>query len=85
MRTFHQYISDVKASRQAGSGAGTGPGTGAGAGHRTNQIQLDPDGFPIAPSPSSWDKFTKLDLEQLYRSYITHQYRMLMSLSTACR
>jgi hypothetical protein len=68
MRTFHEYISEVQAA---------GAGAGAGAGSRKNMIQMDPDGFPIAPTPSSWDKFTKVDLEQLYRSYITHQYRKL--------
>ena len=65
MRTVAKYISTVSA----------GAGTRAGTGHGNITIELDPEGFPIAPSPESWGKITKVDLEKLYRSYVTHQYR----------
>jgi hypothetical protein len=69
MRTFHEYIATVKASGRAGAGAGAG----AGQGKRT--IQLNSEGYPIAPSITSREKLSKSDLENLYRSYITFQYR----------
>src|SRR6202522_2708631 len=37
-------------------------------------IELNPDGFPIAPDPASLEKTTKADLETLYRRYITSHY-----------
>ena len=63
MRTVHEYIKTV------GAGAGS-------AGQQTLNIELDPNGHPIALSPSSWDKITKGNLEILYRTYMTLQYRM---------
>jgi len=69
IRTVFEYITTVEASRHAGSGAG----------HQKNTltIEVNPDGFPIAPCPPSWDKISKKDLEKLYRTYITLHYRML--------
>lgn len=73
IRTVLEYITTVEASRHAGSGAGSG------AGNRKNELTIvvNPDGFPIAPCPPSWDKISKKDLEKLYRTYITLHYRMI--------
>jgi hypothetical protein len=67
-RTFLDYI---KTLEKGVSGAGAG----AGASPNSLQVQLNPEGFPIIPSPASWDKITKDDLERLYRHYITIHYR----------
>jgi hypothetical protein len=67
MRTIHEYIRTVKAS------ARTGARTGTLSGNR-NIIELDPDGFPRAPSPGSWENIRKAELEKLFRSYVTHHY-----------
>jgi hypothetical protein len=64
MRNVVSYIQTVRA------GAGTGPATGK----RIMTIELNPDGFPIAPDPASLEKTTKADLETLYRRYITSHY-----------
>ena len=60
------------------TGAGTGPG-GVGTSHSTI-IHRDQDGFPLIPSSMSWDKFSKEDLEAMYRSYITQHYCKCQSL-----
>jgi len=70
MRTINEYIKTVKASARTGAGIGTGTVSG----NRDLIIELDPDGFPRAPSPGSWDKIKKADLEKLYRSYVTYHY-----------
>src|SRR5271155_2061266 len=64
MRNVVSYIQTVRA------GAGTGPATGK----RIMTIELNPDGFPIAPDPASLEKTTKADLETVYRRYITSHY-----------
>lgn len=69
IRTVLEYITTVEASRHAGSGAGNQK--------NALTIEVNPDGFPIAPCPPSWDKISKKDLEKLYRTYITLHYRML--------
>jgi hypothetical protein len=69
IRTVLEYITTVEASRHAGSGAGKQK--------NALTIEVNPDGFPIAPCPPSWDKISKKDLEKLYRTYITLHYRML--------
>jgi hypothetical protein len=69
-RLVMEYVKIVRGASEAGSGSGTG------SGNPSLTVQLDPKGFPIVPSPSSWDKLTKDDLEKLYRSYITQHYRM---------
>lgn len=51
------------------------PATGTGTGTDGPTIKVDPDGFPLLPESIQWDKTTKDDLEQLYRSYITMHYR----------
>jgi hypothetical protein len=66
-RTLLEY---VKTLQGVIDNAGSIP---AGAGLST--ITLDPEGFPVAPNPPSWDKYTKDDLERLYRLYLTHHYR----------
>ena len=78
MRTVHEYIKTVETSRPPGWLNGAGAGAGS-AGKRILNIELDPNGRPIAPSPPSWDKITKGDLELLYRTYMTLQYRMNQS------
>ena len=37
-------------------------------------VHLDSSGFPVAPQPHLWTKFTRSDLEPLYRIYITEHY-----------
>jgi hypothetical protein len=78
MRTVNQYIKTVR----AGIG-GAGTRTGAGIGNDHLEIKIDSDGFPIAPSPPSWDKITKDQLEKMYRSYLSHHYSKY--LHTICR
>ena len=63
-----EYIKTLR-SAKTGSGPGSGPGLGF-----NFVIQLDPKGFPIMPQPSSWEKFSKDDLEWLYCKYLTHHY-----------
>lgn len=70
MRTVHEYIKTVKGSFRAGAGAGSR--------NKILGIELNPDGYPIAPCPTSWEKTMKADLEKLYRSYITLHYRMFI-------
>ena len=65
-RTVMEYIKVLK---------GNVPGAGAIADDPKLSIQLDPEGFPIAPCPASWDKVTKQEIERLYRTYITTHYR----------
>lgn len=72
MRTIHEYIKTVQATIRSGAGTGAG----AGPANATHEIATDPEGFPIVPSPPSWDKMTKAELEILYRQYITLHYRM---------
>jgi hypothetical protein len=70
MRTINEYIQTVRNA----AGAGTGSGSGPGPVFDPLVIKLDSDGFPILPSPPSWDKFTKDQLEKMYRSYISLHY-----------
>lgn len=72
MRTVHDYIKTVEGSLRAGAGAG------AGSGNQKLGIELNSDGYPIAPCPPSWEKTTKTDLEKLYRSYISIHYRTFL-------
>lgn len=69
MRTVMEYVKTVRAA------AGAGTGTGSGSRETILNIDLDSDGFPIAPSPTSLEKNSKEDIERLYRSYITQHYR----------
>lgn len=68
MRTVNQYIKQLRTTNSAGVGAG------AGAGADPLAIKLDSDGFPIIPSPASWNKVTKEKLEKMYRSYMAQHY-----------
>lgn len=70
MRSVHEYIKTVKAGARTGAGAGSGPG------FRNNDITIEfnQDGHPIVPTPPSWDKITKIELEKLYRTYLAIQY-----------
>ena len=70
MRTVNQYVKKVYAASVSGTGIGIGTGTGT----DPLAIKLDSDGFPIAPSPASWDKITKDQLEKMYRSYLAIHY-----------
>ena len=65
-RSLHDYIKTFKAGVQGRSSTSTSTSV-------TN-INLDPNGYPLAPPPGSLDKITKLDLEKLYRTYITQHY-----------
>ena len=38
-------------------------------------LEISPSGFPVAPRPNKWNKVTRVDLEPLYRMYITEHYR----------
>lgn len=69
MRLVMDYVKSVRATKSTGAGAGADAGKCS--------IRLDPDGFPMIPSPSSWAKITKGEMETIYRSYMTHHYRML--------
>lgn len=64
MRIVHDYIKTVK--------------TGAGAGSRSSDaaltIGMDQNGYPILPATADWHKKKKVDLEKLYRKYLTIQY-----------
>ncbi|KAF8811080.1 hypothetical protein BYT27DRAFT_7253210 [Phlegmacium glaucopus] len=83
-RTLLEYLKTLGAS-VAGGSAGVNAGVNAGgtagltAGAHTVTMQLDPNGFPIAPTVASWNSVSKEDLEPLYRMYITQHYRL------ACR
>ena len=71
-RTVLEYVKTLHAVKLTGAGAGIGVQFGQGS----IRIEQDSDGFPIAPSPASWEKITKDDLERLYRLYITQHYCM---------
>lgn len=74
MRAVRAYVNTVREAKYSGIGANARSGPSAESG--TITIQLDPNGFPIAPSPASWDKISKKQLEKLYRTYMTEHYRM---------
>jgi hypothetical protein len=81
MLSVHEYIQTVEASGRGAAGAGFGSGTS-----KANlSIEVDSEGFPISPSPSSWDKTSKVDIEPLYRSYITLHYRTFFLITVPCR
>lgn len=42
---------------------------------RKGTLEINENGFPLAPRTHSWPKVTRADLEPLYRLYITHHYR----------
>jgi hypothetical protein len=44
-------------------------------GLKINTLDIDPTGFPLAPRPHSWAKVLKVELEPIYRLYITRSYR----------
>jgi hypothetical protein len=67
MRLVHEYIETVK----------TGAGAGTGSSDLAFTIGLDPDGYPVLPATADWNKLKKVDLEKLYRKYITIQYCMV--------
>lgn len=77
-RALLEYVKTLRAI-----GSTLNAGTGTGAGIHTNittgqlHIQLNPKGFPIAPCPDSWEKISKDNIEQLYRSYMTLHYSKL--------
>lgn len=73
-RTILEYVKTVRTA--ADTGTGTTPGAGLGSNDPSLTVRLDPKGFPIAPSPQSWDKVSKDNIEKLYRSYVTQHYRM---------
>lgn len=50
-------------------------------GLKSGTLEIDESGFPLAPRPQSWKKVTKVELEPLYRMYITRQYRRLFSMA----
>lgn len=64
MRLVHGYIETVK----------TGAGTGTSSSDPAFNIGLDPNGYPVLPATADWNKMKKIDLEKLYRKYITIQY-----------
>jgi hypothetical protein len=68
IRIVSEYIKTVKAG--AGAGAGFGIQTGI-------TISLDPNGYPALPATADWHKTKKVDLENLYRKYMTIQYCMV--------
>lgn len=76
MRTVKEYVESVKSS------AGPGPGTQSGTDKLV--INKDPEGYPIAPRPSTWEKITKDDIEKLYRMYITIHYRRFICRIRRC-
>src|SRR5271156_3618515 len=78
VQTVYQYFTET-----VRAGSVSGAGTSTGTGNDPSIIKLDPDGWPIAPSPPSWDKFTKDRLETMYRSYMYHHYHKYMF--TLCR
>jgi hypothetical protein len=72
-RTVKEYIETV---RKSILGAGVGAAVNVcDSRSEIMCIELDSNGFPIAPKISTDLKPTKRDLEQLYRLYITHHYR----------
>ena len=64
-----EYVKTIHSVVAAGASAG------AGAGQLNITVKLDSNSFPIAPSPPSWEKVSKEELEKTYRSYITQHYR----------
>jgi hypothetical protein len=70
-RTIFEYVKTLRAQKSRCAGAGAGP---------TSQdilaVNIDAEGFPVAPSPVSWEKISKDDLERMYRTYMTLHYRM---------
>ena len=46
-------------------------------------VHLDSSGFPVAPWPHLWTKFTRSDLKPLYRIYITEHYHEWFQFSPA--
>jgi len=40
-------------------------------------LQINENGFPVAPRPHLWTKVVRADIEPIYRLYITHHYRKL--------
>ena len=73
MRTVNSYIQTIYAGAGARGVTGNGKHT----------IELDSEGCPIAPSPASWDKIMKVELEMLYRNYVTYQYRKFIKATAA--
>jgi hypothetical protein len=70
LRTVKEYITNLQDSIGAGSGAE--PSTG------NLRIEVDADNFPKVPRPPSWDKISKIELEKIYRSYLSSHYSMLL-------
>ncbi|KAF8805301.1 hypothetical protein BYT27DRAFT_7258411 [Phlegmacium glaucopus] len=70
-RTIFEYVKTLCAQKSRCAGAGAGP---------TSQdilaVNIDAEGFPVAPSPVSWEKISKDDLERMYRTYMTLHYRL---------
>lgn len=75
-RIFMEYVKTVRAAADTSNGTGTGAGDRLVSTDPSLTVRLDPKGFPVAPSPPSWDKVSKDNIERLYRSYVTHHYRM---------
>ena len=73
MQTVNSYIQTIYAGAGARGVTGNGKHT----------IELDSEGCPIVPSPASWDKITKVELERLYRNYVTYQYRKFIKATAA--
>ena len=70
-RLVKEYIETVQATN-AGVGAVNNQ---TGADETQVTIQLDINRFPIVPKIPDDKKMKKIDLEQLYRLYLTHHYR----------
>ena len=68
-RSLLEYVKTLEESNTGGS-TGTGPGPG----RSSLTIKLDPNGYPILPSPESWEETSKDELENLYRDYMTIHY-----------
>ena len=70
-RKVYDYMKKLHSTTVDGPGGGPGPGLDP------LEIKLDSDGFPIVPSPASWNKISKDQLEKMYRSYLSIHYSML--------
>lgn len=72
-RSLMEYVKTLK-STVSYPGTGTGTGIYAGAVRHSLTVVEDSGGFPIVPTPESWDKVSKDELERLYHHYITKHY-----------
>ena len=72
-RELNDYLKTLLLAKEQGANERTGKRRSA---EIQGMLEINEDGYLVAPRTQSWGKVTKADLEPIYRMYITQHYRV---------